>query len=198
MKSRNPELTLARLLSFVFSPPLTAIASYVLPLLNSADTTLNNLKWAMLSLSMQLLPVSMLYGWRLRRGDYQDADVSKRQDRNELYLLGSASLVITIALLVVLHAPAEFVALAVGTLGIGVCFGLVNLFWKISMHAAGIASLTAISFIYRPLLGIPMLALMVAVAWARVRTRNHTLFQVFAGAFLAGILMYTSFVLIVV
>ena len=72
-----------------------------------------------------------------------------------------------------------------------------NLFWKISMHAAGIASLTAISLIYLPILGIVMLALVMLVAWARVRTRNHTLLQVLTGAVLAGILMYASFIGIV-
>ncbi len=194
---RGPQLALARIISFVFSPPLTAIASYALILINSADTKLTNLKWILLSLSIQLIPITLLYAWRLQRGDYNDPDVSNRQDRNELYLLGSASIVITIALLVILHAPAEYIALAVGILAIGIFFGLVNLFWKISMHAAGIASLTAISIINRPILGLLLLPLVAAVAWARVRTRNHTLLQVLAGAFLAGILMYASFRFIV-
>lgn len=197
MSGQSPQLALARIISFIFSPPLTAIASYVLILLNSADTTLTNLRWILLSLSIQLLPVTALYIWRLRRGDYHDPDVSNRRDRNELYLLGSISLVITIALLVVMHAPVEYIALAVGTMAIGICFGFVNLFWKISMHAAGIASLTAISLFYLPILGIVMFALLILVAWARVRTRNHTLLQVLAGALLAGILMYVSFISIV-
>ena len=71
---------------------------------------------------------------RLRQGGFSDADVSVRHERNELYLFGIVSVLLTIGLLLTFGAPRPFLALTVGMLGIGVICGLINLTWKISMQ----------------------------------------------------------------
>jgi membrane-associated phospholipid phosphatase len=193
MVNERRGLPAARALSIVFSPPLAAIACYVLVSYFTPPSFGQGLVWSLLALTVQLLPCTLLYSWRLRNGDYSDADVSNRHDRNELDLLGSISVLGSVALLVVLGAPPAFVALALGTLGIGVCFGVINLFWKISMHAATMASLATIATFFSPRLGGLLWVCTLAVGWARVRTHNHTVAQVLAGAALAVVLVAGTF-----
>lgn len=193
----HQSLSVARALSIVFSPPVAAISCYMLVSYFTPPSFGQGLLWSLVSLVTQLLPCTLLYSWRLRQGAYSDADVSNRHDRNELYLLGSVSVLASVALLLMLRAPQAFVALALGTLAIGICFGVINLFWKISMHAATMASLATVATFLSLQLGALLWLCTFAVGWARVRTHNHTPRQVLAGAVLATMLVTGAFTWIV-
>jgi membrane-associated phospholipid phosphatase len=83
-------------------------------------------------------------------------------------------------------------ALALGLIG-----GLINLLWKISVHAASIASVATIALLYSRDLGIGLWVCALAVGWARVRTGNHTPMQVLAGFLLAVTMVLVVFQLVV-
>ena len=116
---------------------------------------------------------------------YSDTDVSIRQQRNELYLFSMITILIGIALLIWLGAPAPFVALLCSAAFLNIACWLINLFWKISVHAASAASCATIVSIYTHVLGVFFWLCVLAVGWSRVRTRNHTITQVGAGTCLA-------------
>lgn len=174
-------LALARLLSVVFSPPFTAILSWCLVLLMHTSDWASDIGWVVLTILVQIVPVGVLYFYRRHTGVYRDADVSVRHERNELYLYGSLSVLVSLLLLQLLGAPMPFRALALTTLILGIVCGLVNLVWKISMHAATIGTVATIAFFYAPALGLVLWVCALAVGWARIRTRNHSLLQVVAG-----------------
>ncbi|HWQ13818.1 MAG TPA: phosphatase PAP2 family protein [Roseiflexaceae bacterium] len=183
-------LQLARLLSIVFNPMFVGIAAYLVVGLYAPGS---GLAWAGLTVLLQVLPPLMFYLVQLRRGVFSDVDVSVREERNQLYLFSSASVLVTIAVLAAAGVPRPLLALAVGTLALGVVCGITNLFWKISMHAAGMGSLATVALLYAGPLGLALWGTAAAVGWARVRTRNHTPLQVLAGFVASTVTLAATF-----
>ena len=187
---------LARFLSRVFNPIFVNIGSFFIVGFASMSTPAAGLKWAALCVLVLIVPPTSFYYVRLRQGAYSDEDVSVRQQRNELYLIGLIWVLISIAALSFVGLPRPFLALMIGALAMGLIGGLINLFWKISAHASSIASAATIALLYWRPLGILLWACAIAVGWARVRTRNHTPMQVLAGFGTAAMIVLVVFGLI--
>lgn len=76
---------------------------------------------------------------------------------------------------------------------------LINTQTKVSVHMAGMGGCTAVFFYIAPVLGIFMMVASIAVGWARVYLRQHTLGQVVIGwgiAVMSVILTFTIFPLV--
>lgn len=187
---------LARLLSQIFNPIVLNIASFLIVGAAALDTPAAGLKWAALCVLVLIVPPTLFYYMRLRQGVYSDEDVSVREQRNELYLVGFIWVLVSIALLSFLGLPRPFLALMLGALALGLVGGLVNLFWKISAHASSIAATATVALLYWRPLGIILCACAIAVGWARVRTRNHTPMQVLAGFATAAMIVLAAFGLV--
>jgi membrane-associated phospholipid phosphatase len=68
---------------------------------------------------------------------------------------------------------------------------LVNIFFKASGHAAGVAGpVSAMIYLYG-LIATPLIALIPLTMWARVRTKGHTLSQTIVGALLSATITVT-------
>ncbi|MEN9936077.1 MAG: hypothetical protein RLZZ387_2656 [Chloroflexota bacterium] len=189
-------LALARLLSVVTNPLFAGIAAYLVVGYYAPGGGPDGMAWAGLAILMQVTPPLIFYIIQLRRGVFSDMDVSVREERNQLYLFGSVSVLLSIAALVAIGTPRPLLALAIGTLVVGLICGVINLTWKISMHATGMGSLATIALLYVPPLGLALWALSAAVGWARVRTRNHTPLQVLAGFVASATTMALAFAFI--
>jgi len=59
---------------------------------------------------------------------------------------------------------------------------LINLKWKISIHASGITGPATFLFYSFGMIAIPFFLLVLPVGWARLRLNAHTPAQVLAGA----------------
>src|SRR6266540_1299046 len=187
---------LARFLSRVFNPIFVNIGSFLIVGSASMSTLAAGLTWAGLCVLVLIVPPTTFYYFRLRQGAYSDEDVSIREQRNELYLIGFIWVLIAIVLLNFVGLPRPFLALMIGALAMGLVGGLINLFWKISAHASSIASAATIALLYWRPLGIVLWACAIAVGWARVRTRNHTPMQVLAGFGSAAVIVLVVFGLV--
>jgi membrane-associated phospholipid phosphatase len=172
---------LARFLSRLFNPIVLNIVSFLIVGAAALATPAEGLQWAALCILVLILPPTMFYYVRLRQGVYSDEDVSIRQQRNELYAIGFAWVLISMLILGWLGLPRPFMGLLVCGLAMGLVGGFVNLFWKISAHASSIAATATIALLYSRPLGLVLWVCAIAVGWARVRTRNHTPMQVLAG-----------------
>jgi len=140
-----------------------------------------------------VIPPTAFYTIRLRQGAYGDEDVSIRQQRNELYVFGFVWLVVASAALIPLGLPYALLAVLVVALTQGVIGGIINLFWKISVHAASVATAATVAIVYMRTLGIILWICAVAVGWARVRTNNHTPLQVLMGFLIAATTVFVVF-----
>lgn len=179
--------TVARLISQILHPVLLTLLSILIVGTSGIGEQPSGALWATLTIFLQVIPPTIFFVTRLRQGIYSDEDISIRQQRNELYLFGTISVVAGTAILYLLKAPLPLLALLISGLLLNLTNWLINFFWKISIHSGAIGSCATIGLIYVRPLGIVLCLLAVALGWARVRTRNHTPTQVVAGFSLAVI-----------
>jgi membrane-associated phospholipid phosphatase len=185
IKNRRVWRDLARSLSTIFNPFLTAFALFAILAHIGAKDTLDF--WRLLFISTFFTSIGpMLYVFWLYATDrISDLDMSVRSEREMVFtafvffdLFGAAALWLA-------HAPRLMIAAMLGYLVSTMVVQYITRYWKISTHALGItAPLAALTLLYgrQPL---PFMVLIPMVCWARVYLRSHTIMQVFAGAMLA-------------
>ena len=187
IRNRRVWRDLARILSTIFNPFLTAIALFII--LSHVRASSPEQFWWLLFLSTAFTSIGpMLFIFWLYAADrISDLDMSIREEREKVfgvfvvfYLLGTVVLWIT-------HSPTLLIATMAGYTLSTIVVQYITRYWKISTHALGItAPLVALSLLYgrQPL---PFLVLIPAVCWARVYLRAHTVGQVVAGAVLGAL-----------
>ncbi len=185
---------IARFLSQLLHPLFLTTLSLLLVGFYGVANQPAGLLWALLVAVLQIVPLTTFYTIRLRRGAYSDEDVSNRHQRNELYMFALFTAVISIGILLMLRAPLPIIALLLSALLLNISSWLINLSWKISVHAASMGYCTTIALIYSRPIGIILACCALALGWARVRTRNHSPGQVVAGMLLASACVLVVFI----
>lgn len=187
---------LGLLLSRLFHPIFMNIGMFLIVGYFAMTTHLQGMLWAVLCIALLIIPPTLFFTMRLRQGVYSDEDISVRHQRTELYLFGLGTVTVSTAILLLLGVPRPFLALLVCAFVMGALATLINLFWKISVHGASVASLATVALLYSRGVGIALWLGALAVGWARVRTGNHTPLQVLAGFVLAATVVVTVFYLV--
>lgn len=181
----------ARVVTEVFAP---AVLAAVMPLVVALDATAPSwgagLAWAALAVVFTAaVPYSIIW-LGVRRGRLTDHHIGVREQRRTPLLFGLASCLLGLAGLVLLGAPRPLVALVVAFFAVGVAITAINQFWKLSAHA-GVAACSAavLTVLFGPWL-LPSYLLVAVIGWSRVRLRDHTPYQVLAGAAVGAALTY--------
>ncbi len=185
IKKRGVWRELARSLSTIFNPFLTAFALFVILANIGAKDTLDF--WRLLFISTFFVSIGpMLYVFWLNATDrISDLDMSVRAEREMVFTAFVAFDAFGAAALWLAHAPRLMIAAMLGYLASTLIVQYITRYWKISTHAIGItAPLAALTLLYgrQPL---PFMVLIPMVCWARVYLKAHTIAQVLAGAALA-------------
>jgi membrane-associated phospholipid phosphatase len=185
IKKRGVWRELARSLSTIFNPFLTAFALFVILAEIGAKGTLDF--WRLLFVSTFFVSIGpMLYVFWLNATDrISDLDMSVRVEREMVFSAFVIFDALGAAVLWLIHAPRLMIAAMLGYLVSTLVVQYITRYWKISTHAIGItAPLAALTLIYgrQPL---PFMALIPMVCWARVYLKSHTIAQVVAGCALA-------------
>lgn len=189
----GPGYRVASRISQILHPVVLGIVSIFIVGLLGVRPLLDGVVWSLVTAFLQVVPPTLFFTWRLRQGAYTDEDVSVRTQRNELYLFGLANLSVGLVILIVLRAPTPFLAMVTAAILISAVAWLINLSWKISVHASSMGSTATLATLYSEPLGLALWACALALGWARVRTRNHTLAQVLAGLALATTCVVVTF-----
>jgi membrane-associated phospholipid phosphatase len=184
---------LARLITNILNPFLTAFVVIVLMSFKSAGSTTDAVKWASLSIALSVLPVLALVFYLVRRKKLDGIFVNPRWQRTGIYLLSSALGAIGYWLLWYLQAPSLLVATFAAGFAATAVFLVINFFWKISLHTAFIASAVAILIVVYGVSAAWTLLLLPPVAWARVELKQHSLMQVTTGALFAVVIVVGIF-----
>ena len=185
IKNRRVWRDLARILSTIFNPFLTALALFVI----LAHIGLHDIDefWRLLLISTFFTSIGpMLYVfWLYATNRISDLDMSIRHERVAalsafvlFYLIGTG-------VLLLVKAPNVMVAAMAGYTFSTLIVQYITRFWKISTHALGItAPLVALTMLFgrQPL---PFMILVPMVGWARVYLKAHTFMQVVGGCALA-------------
>jgi membrane-associated phospholipid phosphatase len=185
IKNRRVWRDLARILSTIFNPFLTALALFVI--LSHVEARGTGDFWWLLLLSTlftSILPMLFIF-WLYATDRISDLDMSMREEREKVfgafvvfYLLGTVTLYVT-------HSPRLLIATMAGYTLSTIVVQYITRYWKISTHALGITAPLYVMCLLYGVQPLPFLVLIPAVCWARVYLKAHTIGQVVAGALLA-------------
>src|SRR5689334_13921723 len=181
------KLSLAKLISIVFNPIIVAFfAPFFLIYKTTHDMGLA-IHWSLYTLVFLAL-LSLFVIIAVKKKIFSDMDVSRREQRSLMYIVGIIFNCTYLLSLFFLGAPKILYFLTIGII-LGVAFlSVVNRKIKASIHVAAITALilpVAISYgsyYYLLLFLIPL------VVWARLKTKRHTLSEIIAGGSIGGIL----------
>ncbi len=181
--ARDRAYRFGRIISQIFHPIINGFASLLLigaasPELPSARYGLG---WAAACVMTLIIPQTCYFYFRLFRGDFSDDDVSRRSERNSLYITTLASTIAGSGVLSMLGVPGVFLRFLAAAVGVTAVCMVINLRWKISVHSASIATLSTLATLMVQSLGVVLWTCAIVVGWARIRTGNHTPLQVLAG-----------------
>lgn len=187
-------LSLARIISLIFNPiPIIFFASFFLVYRTSHDVGFS-MHWTLYTL-LFLMGVSFFALIGVKRKIFTDLDVSKREQRPLMFLVSMVCCAGYIVSLYIFHGPFILYVLALGViLGI-LLLSIINRRIKASIHMVAITSLIlpiSISFghyYWFLLLLIPL------IVWARLKTKRHTLPEIFVGATMGSLLSTTIYLI---
>ncbi|MEV6842840.1 phosphoesterase PA-phosphatase [Actinoplanes sp. NPDC051411] len=119
---------------------------------------------------------------RTRSGRLSDHHVRNRADRAVPLLVSLLSVMLGFALLTVLHAPRQLLAVMIaGVAGIVITIAVTH-WWKISIHTGAASGCTTVLAMTFGVAALPAFPILVVIGWSRVVLREHTVAQVVAGA----------------
>ena len=132
---------------------------------------------------------AVLYFYRKKDSDLY---VSKREKRTPIFLIAIASY--SVASLIFLGTNTKIMfLLALGSLLVSLIVMCVNLFWKVSIHCAGVTGpIFALIFVFG-LNALPLTSLVGLVGWSRITLKNHTFAQTLVGTLISltvGLVVY--------
>ena len=181
--SRGIGYRLASVLTEVLSP---AVIVVLLPLAVSWQATERDLlatgAWTLVvAVFYSVLPMVFLVRGA-RRGRWDGHWVRQRERRLIPLLMCLASTMAGLVILLLGSAPTDVVALAWAMVATLVVCIVITQYWKVSIHAAVAGGAAATMLLLHGLVMLPLLVLVLAVAWSRVRVADHTVAQVVAGS----------------
>ena len=181
IETASPYRKLAQALSWIFHPFVIVIPTMIISMYVTTGNLVGAIGWSALCVGFVIAPTILYLRRKLKRKEYTDADVSVREHRFGIYLFGGVCELLCLATLIYFGAPKILIACffaAILTLVIGT---ILNTQTKVSVHMAAMGGCAAVLFYISPVLGVLMVAASIAVGWARIYLRQHTLGQVVIG-----------------
>ncbi len=175
------------ILSHAFSPPAIAAAAAVIFSLLSPNILLSSILGISFLAVIPTLPFLYLLKKRLT-----DMDIRSRRTRASVLAAAAASCAASSAIFYYLGYHAMF-AISLAYLFAAAAVAINSLFWKISIHAAGVAGpTTALAYVFG-IGALPIYLLVLLTAFVRFRLKAHTLPQLMGGAAVAIIVTLLAY-----
>lgn len=186
---------IASLTSNILNPFLVSLVLILLLSFKSTSSTLDAVKWSLISIAVSILPVFSVIIYLVRSQKLEGPFINVRKQRTKIYLLAGVCAGVGCIIFPYLGAPPTLRATFVAGLSAVVVFMCVNLLWKISLHTAFVtASVTALIILYGSIAAVTVV-LVPIIAWARIELKHHSLAQVATGALLAALIVVVVFYL---
>lgn len=180
-------MTLARIISYISNPIFIFV---FLPYFLVYKTTRSEAAawyWTIIT-SYFLLTFVLFVFIGVKKKFFSDIDVSNREQRPVLYLMGAVLTILYLFTLFILHGPQILFITILGII-LGILLAsIINMKIKASVHVAAISGLlTSFGIIYRGYF-LLLLLLIPVIGWSRVKIRRHTVTEVIIGAILGSLL----------
>lgn len=193
-QNRHPAITMcANIISWIFVPMLMPVygimLAFGLTLLTFTGLGVK-LTFTAITAAFNLLIPAIIILMLKRLGIIKDIGLNAREERIIPFLVSVICLIGTAIFMSYKAAPEWLVMFFFGGAAAGIVESIVNRWWKISVHAAGIAGIVAlliyiITFLYTTPISITWLMIALGVAGllgaSRIWLGRHTLWQVMAG-----------------
>ncbi|MBC7217262.1 MAG: hypothetical protein H5U36_03650 [Candidatus Caldatribacterium sp.] len=180
---------LAETLSLVLQPQAVAVLLYALVSFTFSRGLRAVVFFVLSVLFVSVLPTVFVL-FLAKRGRVSDPDLPRREERFFPYLGIVGMYGVLFVLLFLLSAPRELLAIALCYISVTFAGAVISLFWKISLHLAGIAGpVTALVLLIHPLFAL-LYGLLVPLGWARVFLRKHTVLQAISGSLMSFAITY--------
>jgi hypothetical protein len=185
---------IAEIISIIFSP-LVVLAT--VPFFLVYETTGNfhlAISWTILSVAFILaFFVSILIGIKL--GMVSNIDISRREERPRVFLFAIMLSIIYLLMLYFYRAPMIMFPGVLALVAGIVILGIANTFTKVSWHLAVFSAFMTLLVLAEGWIFLFGFLLAPVIAWARIKTKNHTRKQTILGAGL-GIVTTVAFYVI--
>jgi hypothetical protein len=126
--------------------------------------------------------------------NFSDLDVSKRETRTPLLVIAIISYSMAAIIFSVTNTKILFL-LALGYTFVSLIIMIVNLFWKVSIHCAGVTGpIFSLIFVFG-LTALPLSLIIGLVGWSRIKLKNHTFSQTLVGTLISltvGVIVYPT------
>lgn len=123
-----------------------------------------------------------------------DIYVSKRTARTPFFLIAITSYLAAAIIFSTTNTKIMFL-LALGSLLVSIISMGINLYWKVSLHCAGVTGpIFALIFVFG-LSALPLTSIVGMVGWSRITLKNHTFAQTLGGTLLSlmvGLVLFTT------
>ncbi len=175
---------LAKAISVLFNPLWIGLIFFII-LVSVMPYTRSETSLVLVSgiLSTVILPLAIV-GMLVKRGLAENMDVPDRRKRLLPFALFSIEYGLFALANAFLHLPVSFQAVMWIVLINTLIYGLITIWWKISIHAAGIAGYLVCIMYFTEMWTWWALLPVVAVAWSRIYLRAHTAAQIAMGILL--------------
>jgi membrane-associated phospholipid phosphatase len=176
----------ANLVSSVTNPPFVAIPVFLI--INFTLLYEGDWLWfsAVSIFFVSILPIITSFLWIKKKN--LEVDMPQREDRIYPLLLVILSYVIGVMVLYTLGAPQLTTVLMICYLNNTIILLFVSLYWKISIHAMGIAGPAAAIIYLFGWLGLTFSLLVPLVVWSRLYLKRHSAAQLIFGTVLGYLL----------
>lgn len=174
-------------ISNIFNPMVSLLSFFVFNCIKnlSLKQSLHNFLFILI---MVIIPVIVWIFWNVKRGKYQDADVSNRKSRMTLYLFIEFSISLYIITKLLIDKEIDsfmlFVMILLCTLHIS------NFFIKSSMHTAFNILAAAFFFAQSSAWGVAWLGIAICVGITRIILKRHTISEVISGTLIASMVSF--------
>lgn len=184
---------IANLTSNILNPFLISLAVILLFSFSSTTSTLEAIKWSLISMAVSIVPIFLVIIYLVHSGGLDAILTNARQQRTKIYLAAGLSAIAGYFILSYLKAPPILVAGFVAVLSMAVIFMLINLWWKISVHTGCIAASSMVLIMLYGWTAAATVPLVPLTAWARIELEHHSLAQAVTGAVLAALIAVVIF-----
>ena len=129
-----------------------------------------------------------------KRKKVVDIYVSQRTARTPFFVIAIASYAFA-SIIFFFTDTRIMLLLALGSLFVSIIAMGINMFWKVSIHTAGVTGpIFALVYVFG-VAALPLATIVGLVGWSRIKLKNHTFGQTLAGTVLSlsvGIVLFTT------
>ncbi len=183
----------ATVISYLSDGTLISLIVFFFFALNYESSCVKAIGWTMLTLVFStIIPFAAIY-YYWKRGKVSSLHLDKREERWRFFIVSLSSAGVGAFVLHKLDAPPALTVSMINYVLLAIVMMFITFFWKISLHASTVSAFAMAIIMVFGVKFIWVYFLILPVLWARFYLKKHTISQLVAGTFVAGIITFFTF-----